>query len=113
VVLEPEDDVVLLPPAEGLGAERQAVAGDVQVRLDRVVGAQPGEVRAAVSGLLGGRVEEQQPLAVVDRVGGDELPPRLIRLPVGMRRLPVPHAWPQLAHAAMLSEPPSLPNRTG
>jgi hypothetical protein len=50
------------------------------------------------------RVEEQQTVAVVDRVGGNLLLPRLTRLPVRMRRLPVPDTCLQLAHSAMLGE---------
>ena len=49
------------------------------------------------------RIEEQQPLAVVDRVGRDHLAPVRFRLPVRMRRLPVPHARLQLAHGGMLN----------
>ena len=40
----------------------------------------------------GDRVEEQQALAVVDRVGGDVPIPRLARLPARVRRLPVPES---------------------
>ncbi len=38
------------------------------------------------------RVKEQQPLPVVDRVRRDVLAPRRARLPLGVRRLPVPQA---------------------
>ena len=50
------------------------------------------------------RVEEEQMLAVVDRVRRDDrVVPRHTRLPVRVRRLPVPQARLQLAHAAMLT----------
>ena len=42
----------------------------------------------------GDRVEEQQALAVVDCIGGDVPIPRLARLPVRVRRLPVPESSP-------------------
>jgi hypothetical protein len=48
------------------------------------------------------RVEQQQPFVVRDRVGRDVLVPRLARLPVRVRRLPVPKSRPHLAHDAML-----------
>jgi len=50
----------------------------------------------------GDRVEEQQALAVVDRIGRDLRPPRLARFPFRVRRLPVPQAGSQLAHAVIL-----------
>src|SRR5688572_26562854 len=51
----------------------------------------------------GQRVEQQQTLAVVDRVGRDHLVPLLSRLPVRVRCLPVPQARLQLAHGGMLN----------
>ena len=48
------------------------------------------------------RVEQQQSLAVVDRVGRDVLVPRLGRLPLRMWCLPVPQSRAQLDHGAML-----------
>jgi hypothetical protein len=50
------------------------------------------------------RIEEQQALAVVDRVGRDVLIPGLGRTPIRMRRLPVPYAGSQLGHAAIVEE---------
>lgn len=50
----------------------------------------------------GQRVEQQQTVAVVDRIGRDHLVPILSRLPVGMRCLPVPQACLKLAHRGML-----------
>jgi hypothetical protein len=162
--LEPEHEIVVGPPREYLDADRQPVAGRVQVRLaaasrqqPRQVGALPplrelrridpvlphevvGRVRrrrvhrraegrdeglriALVPGrgehdrrlTLGGeleelprhgqRIEEQQPRAVVDRIGRHLLRPPLIRRPVGMRSPPVPEACPKLVHAVMLRAP--------
>ena len=53
----------------------------------------------------GHRIDQQQPLAVVDRVGRDIRSPalRVRRRPVRMRRLPVPQARLQLAHGGMLN----------
>ena len=50
------------------------------------------------------RIEKQQPLAVVDRVRRNHWAPVLLRLPVRMRRLPVPQTWLNLAHNAMVSD---------
>ena len=50
----------------------------------------------------GERVEEQQLLTVVDRVGRHVLAPGLGRLPLRVWCLPVPQAGSQLAHGAML-----------
>ena len=52
------------------------------------------------------RVEEQQPLAVVDRVRRDLLRPALVRRPIRVRRLPVPESSLELAHGAMLDARP-------
>jgi hypothetical protein len=49
------------------------------------------------------RVEEQQTLAVVDRVRRDVLVPRRTRLPFRMRCLPVPQAGCQLAHPSIVA----------
>ena len=51
-------------------------------------------------------IEQQQPLAVVDRVGRDLRAPALgvRRRPLGMRRLPVPQPRLQLPHGGMLNE---------
>jgi hypothetical protein len=49
-------------------------------------------------------IEQQQTVAVVDRIGGDELVPRLARSPVRVRRLPMPQAWPQLAYTRIVFE---------
>src|SRR5438067_507672 len=46
----------------------------------------------------GERIEEQQPLPVVDRVGRHVLAPRLGRPPLRVRCLPMPESRPQLAH---------------
>ena len=46
---------------------------------------------------------EQQTVAVVDRVRRDHLVPLVSRLPLGVRRLPVPHARLQLAHSRTLN----------
>jgi hypothetical protein len=50
----------------------------------------------------GQRVEEQQALAVVERIRGDALGPPILGRPVRMRSFPVPQAWSQLAHGAMV-----------
>src|SRR5205809_8005106 len=50
----------------------------------------------------GQRIEEQQPLPLVDRVGRHVLAPRLARSPLRVRRLPVPQTGTQLAHGTML-----------
>src|SRR2546425_10471381 len=50
----------------------------------------------------GERVEEEQPLALVDRVARDVPVPRLALRPVGMRRLPVPQARSQFTHRTIL-----------
>ena len=60
----------------------------------------------------GERVEEDQPQAVVECVGRDQLRPPLLRRPLGMGRLPVPEPGLNLAHRAQVSvysgpEPPS------
>src|SRR3954463_9432114 len=48
------DDVVVLPARERLHADRQPIAGRVQVRLARISGSQPVKVGAAAGSLLGG-----------------------------------------------------------
>src|SRR5581483_7837228 len=50
------------------------------------------------------RIEEHDVVAELDRVGGDELRPPLLAVPVGMRRLPVPDAWAKLLHCADLTD---------
>src|SRR6266849_1346489 len=57
----------------------------------------------------GQRIEEQQPLPVVDRVGRHVLAPRLGRPPLRVRCLPVPQARTQLAHGTMLLKRCALP----
>lgn len=147
VALDPEDEVVVLPPGERLDSKRKPIAGGEPVRLGTGPAQQPGEVGTAAGGLLGSdtvllheivltvgwereyrraqppdqalvpwcgehdhrlsvgyeffdlarhrqRVEEQQALAVVDRVGRDLRAPRLTRCPVRMPGLPVPQARP-------------------
>ena len=60
----------------------------------------------------GQRIEEQQPLSVVDRVGRHVLAPRLGRPPLRVGCLPVPQARTQLAHGTMLLKRCALPMRT-
>jgi hypothetical protein len=100
--LDPEHKVVVLPPEEGLDADRKPVGRRVQVGLAAVPGPQPGDVGAAAAGLLGSdaelphevvygqRAEEEQPGAVVNCVRRHLLWPPLARRPVRVRRLPVP-----------------------
>ena len=46
----------------------------------------------------GERVEEDEVVAELDRVRGDELGPPLLLVPVGMRRVPMPDARAKLTH---------------
>ena len=55
------------------------------------------------------RVEQQQPLAVVDRVRRDLRPPLLATAPLGMPRLPVPNTVRDLAHGAIVGENRRMP----
>src|SRR5436309_3273138 len=50
------------------------------------------------------RVEEQNALVRVDRIGRDHLIPFLTRLPLRVRCLPMPDAGREFAHAAILVE---------
>ena len=49
-------------------------------------------------------VQQHEFVAELDRIGGDELGPPLLVVPVGMRRLPVPDAGAHLTHGSMLCE---------
>ena len=51
----------------------------------------------------GQRVEQHEVVAELDPVRRDELGPPLLRVPFGMRRLPVPDAGAQLAHGRSVS----------
>jgi hypothetical protein len=90
------------------GVDRRAEAPDQAPRVALVPGRGEHHDRLAVGregkNLLGygERVEEHQPLAVVERVRRDLLRPPLLRRPLRMRRLPVPETCPQLAHRATL-----------
>ena len=81
---------------------------DQELRVALVPGRGEHDRRLAAGGEVhelarhGQRIEEQQLLTVVDRVGGNVLAPRLGRLPLRMWCLPVPQARTQLAHGAML-----------
>ena len=59
----------------------------------------------------GDRIEQQQKVAVVDRIGGNQLTPPHTPLPIGVRCLPVPQARPQLGHDAMLVDARVFPMR--
>src|SRR5262249_34174434 len=56
----------------------------------------------ALAQLVGNRerVEQDEVVAELDRVRRDELGPPLLRIPVGMRRLPMPDPGSQLTHGA-------------
>src|SRR5581483_1897755 len=86
----------VLPRVRGRRVHRKAEGARVAL----VVGRRQDDGGGTHAQLLGNRerVEQDDVVAELDRVRRDELGPRLLRVPVGMRRSPVPDAGAQLVH---------------
>ena len=81
------DPLAVPSEIEELAARRMQKYG---VTAEQAAGGSPD----VASLLAGGEFEEQQTLTVVDRVRRNHLIPRLTRLPIGVRCLPVPQTGP-------------------